>query len=443
MAIPLRHFVVALGFLLVSAIGALVMAVTSLPGLETIAYTHAVLVGWIVLTIMGAMTQFVPVWSGVAIHSRRLAALQLWLVTVGVLGLILVLLTGRLALLPLVTLPLLVGIWAFVYNVGRTLVRARPLDVTEGHFAAALLAFGLLAPLGSLLAVDFTTQLIGETPVTRVNVLTAHATLALFGAILLTVVGALYQLATMFTGRSMTARDHRLQRLESASLPAGVFTLALGRGLESALLAHLGAVAILIGLLAFLVVLSGLLGRATVERSPMTDRYRIVAVAIGLWIVLTAPTWLSDPLAFTALWGHPDASALLLFGVFGFVVVGSLYHIVPFIIWIDRYSDRLGFESVPMIDDLYDDRLERIDYVAFLVGTTGLVAADLLALPAWSLLVATTVLAGGVVVFLANMLATIHRHGPAGVPGVIVPSIKSGRLETTAHGTREGLEIED
>jgi hypothetical protein len=55
-------------------------------------------------------------------------------------------------------------------------------------------------------------------------------------------------------------------------------------------------------------------------------------------------------------------------GVAGFALLGTLCHLVPFIVWVHRYSDRLGLEPVPMIDDLYSDRLTRADFAAFLVG---------------------------------------------------------------------------
>lgn len=212
------------------------MTAVTLPGLDGVAYAHLLLVGWICLTIMGAITQFVPVWSGIAIHSRRLAVAQLWLVTGGVIAFVLVLLAGRFEYLPLAALPLVIGIWTFVYNVGRTMARARPLDVTEGHFAAALTAFAFLALLGYALAVDFTAPVFDAvsvtsgSAVTRGSVYMAHVTLALFGAILLSVVGALYQLAKMFTGSSLSNLDRGLIRFESATLPPGVFLLALGRG---------------------------------------------------------------------------------------------------------------------------------------------------------------------------------------------------------------------
>ncbi|MDF9746500.1 hypothetical protein [Natrinema salsiterrestre] len=425
MAIPLRHFVLALGFLVAGVGGGVVMTVATLPGLSGLAHLHLLLVGWVGVTIMGAMTQFVPVWSGATIHSRRLAVAQLWLLVAGLVGFAAALLAGALAWLPVGGALMLAGIWTFVYNVGRTLSRARPFDFTERHFALALASFGLVAPLGLALAIDFTTPVFDSIGVTRAGIHLSHATLALFGALLATVVGALFQLTKMFTQADPDRLDEGLLALEQVCFPAGLAALALGRGLAIDPLARVGAVGLAVGLLAFAVVVGRLLAGATVERSPMLARYWVVVAALFAWIALAGPTWWADPLAFESLFGHPGARNLLLFGVFGFVVIGSLYHIVPFIIWIEHYSDRLGFEQVPMIDDLYDDRLERADFWTTLGGFGGLAVAPLAGLPAAAITASSVLAAVGVALFVANMLLTIHRHGPDGIAGVLASRLGS------------------
>ncbi|MCU4741332.1 hypothetical protein [Natronoglomus mannanivorans] len=440
-AIPLRHFVVALAFL-VTAIGmGLVSLVASLPGLARPATLHALLLGWICLTIMGAMTQFVPVWSGVTLHSRRLATAQLWLVTVGLAGFVWLLLVGALEFVPLFATLILAGLWTFVYNVGRTLARSRPFDFTERHFAVALCSFAVVAPLGYALALDFTMGVFDSVALTRTDVILLHATLALFGGVLPTIVGALSQLGKMFTQATLEPIDESLQTLETITLPAGALLLAVGRGFDTVFVARIGALAVLVGAAAFAVVVVRLLVRATADSSPMTARYWIVAVSLASWIALTATAWWVEPIGYETLFGHPDATVLLVVGVFGFVVVGTLYHIVPFIIWHDRYSDRLGFEPVPMIDDLYSSRLERVDFWASVVGLGGIAASSLLPVPDEVGIAGGSLLAVGFALFVANMLRTIHRHGPGGLGGVLVSSIPS----TTAsrESSDSGEEIDD
>ncbi|MFC6735629.1 hypothetical protein ACFQEQ_05180, partial [Halolamina salina] len=86
MTVPLRHFLVASAFLPLGAVAGLAAVADFRLGLLSLAHAHLLLVGWVCLTIAGAMTQFVPVWSGVDLHSNRLAALQLPLIAGGLVG---------------------------------------------------------------------------------------------------------------------------------------------------------------------------------------------------------------------------------------------------------------------------------------------------------------------------------------------------------------------
>jgi hypothetical protein len=429
MAIPLRHFLVGLGFLLAGVAVGAVAPLGVVPGAAGLAHVHLLLAGWVCVTILGAMTQFVPVWSGTTLHSRLLARAQLWAVTFGLVGFVGCLIGGFYALLPAFGGLLLVGFWTFVYNVGRTLFSVRPWDVTERHFAAALGFFLVVTGFGVVLAAGYTRPMLTELPITRTGLRDAHATLAVFGAVLVTVFGALYQLATMFTQSELHDIDIHLQRIETVGYPVGVVVLAAGRLTGAPSVSRLGALLVLTGVGAMGVVLARRLLETAVEWTPMLRRYAVAAVAMLAWAALSLPAWVADPLEPAATFGAPGAAHLLLFGAVGFVVAGTLYHVVPFIVWVHRYSDRLGFEPVPMIDDLYDARLAAVDFAALSIGLGGLVAIELL--PAvglsptngWSATPAAVVLAGlvstvGVSVFAINLGLTVSRHSPGSVlPG--------------------------
>lgn len=419
MTIPLAHFVVGFCFLLLGGLLGVVAVLDGGFGLTRLSHIHLLFVGWICLTIMGAMTQFVPVWSGVELHSRRLALAQLWLLTAGLMGFVAALLAESLDWLPLFGSVMLVGVWLFVYNVGRTLLCARPFDVTERHFAFALGMFVLVTLLGVLLAIDFTRPLFGPS-LPRGHVLAAHATLAVFGAVLATVLGALYQLGTMFTQTSLHGIDRPLERFEETVYPVGVLALAAGRLVANGALARLGGLLVAASVFAIGVILARRLFETQVPWTPMLSRYAVVAVAMVLWALTAAPAWFDDPLARTTLFGTESAH-LLVFGVIGFVVVGTLYHVVPFIVWVHRYSDRLGYETVPMIDDLYDARLATADLVALVVGTGVLVVSERFALSDSVFAVGGIVALVGFVLFVANMLLVVRDHSPRGLVAILVP----------------------
>jgi hypothetical protein len=155
----------------------------------------------------------------------------------------------------------------------------------------------------------------------------------------------------------------------------------------------------------------------------MHTRYLVVAVALWLWAVMSVPAWISAPTARAHLFGAAGSVHLLFLGVIGFVVLGTLYHIIPFIVWVHRYSDKLGFEDVPMIDDLYDDRLAAIDGSLILLGVTLLVGADILSsVPAVAAAGGVSITLG-VIVFTANMLLVLRRHSHHSLDRVILGSL--------------------
>jgi hypothetical protein len=233
----------------------------------------------------------------------------------------------------------------------------------------------------------------------RPQLAAAHATLAVFGAVLTTVFGALYQLATMFTQTDLHGIDRPLRRFEEVGFPVGVVALAAGRLVAAALVA-------------VSVILLRRLIETQVERTPMLTRYGVAALVMPVWAITAARAWLRDPVERAALLGDPTTGHLLAFGVVGFVVLGTLYHVVPFIVWVHRYSDRLGFEDVPMIDDLYSDRLAAIDFAATVAGAAGLVVAAVLSLPTPVVAAAGAVATLGFACFGANMVRVVHDHSP-------------------------------
>jgi len=424
MTIPLRHFLVGLGLLLAGGVVGVLDAAGVLLGLTRLAHVHLLVAGWVCVTIMGAMTQFVPVWSNVPLYSRRLATAQLWLVTVGVGGMAVAFATASFHWVHAMGGFAVLGFWVFVYGLGRTLLGARPWDVTERHFALALACFAVVPALGFALAMDYSVPVFPALPVDRTGVLGAHATLAVFGVVLTTVVGALYQLATMFTQTDLHGVDVSLQRVEEFAYPVGVLALATGRLLDSLLLARVGGVLVVVALGGFALVLARGLLETQVEWNPMLARYAVAAVALGVWALAAGRAWLVDPLADATLFG--PAPHLLLFGVVGFVVVGTLYHVVPFVLWVHRYSDRLGFEPVPMVDDLYDDRVATADLAATLVGAIGLAVADFLTLPPSVTGLAGALATLGFGLFAANMLVAVREHSPHSLRAVLVARLETG-----------------
>jgi uncharacterized membrane protein len=200
-----------------------------------------------------------------------------------------------------------------------------------------------------------------------------------------------------------------------------VVLLAGGRLVGSAPLARVGGLLLAGALLGFAVVLARRVAATRARRGPMLRRYAVVAVALAGWSVAAGLAWLADPLAPDATLGPPWSGHLLVLGVVGFVLLGTLYHVLPFLVWVERYSDRIGLESVPTVDDLYDGRVAAVDLAATLVGSALVVLAEALPLPTLVTVAGGALVAFGLLVFCANLALVVHRHaGP--VRDLLVPA---------------------
>lgn len=412
LTVPLRHFLVGLGFLVGAAFVGTWVALRSSVTWLGIAHVHLLLVGWIAITIMGAMTQFVPVWSGKTLYSERLALAQLWLVTVGLIGFIGTLLAGRPDVLFVPGALMVSGFWLFVYNLSRTIHRVGPYDVTERHFLFALASFVLLTVLGFGLTIDLAVPVLRPLGLRRPNVIGAHATLAVYGALSGTLIGAIYQLGPMFTQTELSRLERRVQSIEDLLYPIGVLSMAGGRLVGHRYLATIGAMLVAGSVFAVGLVLTRRLIASRVPWSPMLVRYAVAAPAMLVWALLAVPAWIARPLARATLFGSPGSRSLFVFGVLGFVVMGTLYHVVPFVVWLHRYSDQIGFEPVPMIDDLYNERVATVDFVAVTVGAGGIVLVGLLELPRALAVVSAAFANVGFGLFAGNLLLVVRNHSP-------------------------------
>lgn len=289
MALPFTHFVIGTVLLVlggvIAGLGPLVIPIRS----DNAGIVHLLLIGWVALTIMGAMTLFVPVWSGTTLRSHRSAVLSLWLVVVGVLGLVWAFLARDYGRLPVGATVLLAGFWLFVSNVGRSLPRFRDLDVTEAHFVVALASLAIASLLGWLLAASIGGLRLPISYADPSALMLAHLTLTVFGFVLATIVGALYQLSEMFTQSPRTSIDDHLTHVEMVALPIGIATLALGRYVGGHVLARFGATLLLLGTACFGVFLLRRLWLARVSYGPMLERYTLVAASLIGWVLLSLP----------------------------------------------------------------------------------------------------------------------------------------------------------
>jgi hypothetical protein len=371
--------------------------------------THLATLGWISMIMMGALYQLVPVVLETKLWSARLAQFTFWLFLPGAIGVIVHLWAYR-------TGP---GWWGsgfltiaafalFVANLLATLAQVKKWNITGIHILAALVAILLAAALGFALAYNLWKPYL---PGDHLHYLRAHAHLAFLGWVLLVVMGVAYKLIPMFSlahGYSMAAGKWAFGLVSFATvglMTAWSFNLFAGHAGNSNSLEIFYALLLAGGIAAFLWQM-WLVYRHRMRKQADVSMYHTLLSFI--FLAFAAALGVAQ-FFLPAHWPQPTREGFILLygwlafiGFAGFIIVGQTYKILPFLVWFNKYSDKVGQAQVPMLKDMFDERLAKIELVLMLTGFSS--AAVALPLANTSLFrIGATVLAGSAAIFVWNV----------------------------------------
>lgn len=359
----MSYFAVAFVFLLCAeALMALGYGFPSVPlaAPETLILVHVVAIGWLSILMLGALFQFVPVLVARPIYNNTLPLPALVSLVVGLVALLLGFLqlsggvSSQLAFFPIAASLLGIGFGLALWNLGRTLWRARPLPLPARFVAVGLVCAAVTAVLGTAFAL----VLGGHATAPHLLDLTTygvpvHAIAGLGGWLTFTAMGVSYRLLAMF----MLAPEHDAVRSRAVFYggTAALTIAVLGGVIAICSSAGLTGVLIAAGLLGLCTL--GLYGRDILhlyrarKRRTIELNARMAAVALanlGAVVVLA--------LAAIAI-GQFEASigALIFLVTFGWLSglgLAKLYKIVAFLTWLERYGAVLGKMQTPRVQDL-------------------------------------------------------------------------------------------
>lgn len=376
---------------------------------------HLAALGWISMIMMGALYQLVPVVLETKLWSARLAQFTFWLFLPGAIGIIVHLWIYR-------TGP---GLWGsgfltfaafalFAANLLATLAQVEKWNITGLHILAALVAIILAAALGFALVYNLWKLYL---PGDHLHYLRAHAHLAFLGWVLLVVMGVAYKLIPMFSlahGYSMTAGKWAFGLVSFATIglmTAWSFSLFAGDAANSSRLEIFYALLLAAGIVAFLWQMWLVYRHRMRKQADVSMQHTVLsfiflglATALGVAQFFLPARW-PQPLreGFTLLYGW-----LAFIGFAGFIIVGQMYKILPFLVWFNKYSDKVGQAKVPLLKEMFDERLAKIEWVLMLTGF--LIAAAALPLANTLLFrIGAMVLAVSAAIFVWNVITIFRR----------------------------------
>jgi len=363
-----QHFVAALVYYAVGALGLVLAAPELAKGLfflpRVVALVHLFTLGWIVLSIFGALCQFLPVAVGRAMRFRALAQVSFAAQALGVASFVAALVSHHRGLLLLGAFALSLAFVSFGANLIATLIPVRERNLT--YYALAGAAVFLLATpaYGVVLAFDLHDGGLSD----RFGTIGQHAHIAIVGFVLLVVVGVAHRLLPMFLlthGVSERAAWIALGLLFGS---ATLLAVPYGGAPRIVVAGALGCA----GVVALIVQAATFFGHR--KRPAIDPGMRLAAAGlIGLALaVVLAPFALSRGMSDLRLL---TAYYVVLLGAVTLFVAGHYYKIVPFLVWNHRYGPLLGKRKVPRVAELFSERVANVDAALLVSGLAGLAVA--------------------------------------------------------------------
>lgn len=345
---------------------------------HTLALVHALLLGWLTLTMMGTTYQLGVVVFGFALRSILLARIQFWVHATGLVIFVPATWNWQVHWMSFGGSLIVLSIILFLANVVRL---RRPAGEIQVLYVRLSQAFLLSTVLVGITFVG--NHLHGWFAITF-GVLAAHAHLGLLGWIGLTLMGVSYQLVPMFN----LVRGAKPRFAVIALVLVGGGTVVFAAGM-------LSDPARPIRLLLALPLLAGFalygVDQFRLFRARARRKLDIQGRTLPLTITFLAVTLIT---ALGTAWGSPlfgDAEPArwpLAYGILGAAgwagtaVIGNSHKIIPFLVWFHRYGPgtaSTGGEK-PLIRDLYSEGLATLILAVHCLGT-GLLALS--ALSGW------------------------------------------------------------
>ncbi|MFQ6135880.1 MAG: cbb3-type cytochrome c oxidase subunit I [Candidatus Hydrothermarchaeales archaeon] len=373
--LTLRFYIAVLIYFLISCtLGALLAAgviYKVFPNvLLGLAHAHLALVGWVSMTIVGSMYQIVPVLLGTRLDNETLGNYQFWIMNIATVGVFFGFLTANMSLVAIFGAVLAFSFYFFAYIIYKTIKnRGVGIGLTMKFFIAAILYIIISCTFGALMASGTARQLLSKGYLSL-----AHAHLALVGWVTITIMGAMYQMLPMLSLKELYSE--RLGEIQFWIVNAGIIGLFLslifGFGVHSIQFKIFAAILLISFLLfAFEMFETLLSGEKKGDKLDITVKFFSAAIVYVLISGLMGILMAFSPKVMTLGRITLAHAHLALVGWVSITIIGAMYHLIPMLVWTERYSSKLGKEEAPTIKELYSERLGDLIFWLINAGVIG------------------------------------------------------------------------
>jgi hypothetical protein len=362
-------FIIGSLFYLLSVIFLFFFSVENLSMLDTkiLSFVHLFLLGFVMMTIFGAMAQLVPVVLEVG-HFGVELFYAIWpLLGIGTIMMAFGFLSYPM-LLPFGGVVVLIAMMIFVMEIFLTIKKVKEFNLVissiliSNIFLFFGIIFGLIMALGyaGMISVDIHT------------LLKSHVFLVIVGYIIITIMGLSLVLLPMF-GLSHGFSKKPL-KISMTIVSLSVLSVMISSLSGVVFMEYVGYTLAALGLFVYFYFIKTIYKtRARKEidvyaKSLIFAYFSLISsLVLGLSYLLSG----YEPLLLTSVW-------MIFFGFFAFTITGHMYKIVPFLVWFERFSPLVGKQKVPMLADMLPAKSASAQFIFCALGVLVVAAALLL-----------------------------------------------------------------
>jgi hypothetical protein len=309
---------------------------------------HLLILGWALMTAMGAMYQLVPVAFLTKIWNEKFGFIQFGVTAIGIASFAAMLYWApQKAIIPGVLTFL--GILMFLFQMVMTLKQQAKGTILTAFVGTALVCLFLTIAMGLTLIYCLNT---GAGAIYYQSFFKTHLLMGVTGWFTLLIFGFSYKMVPMFSlahGFPMGQAKYVYGLYLSGLVISG-----LSFFIDSSFLVKLGFFLLLAGFSTFSYHISIIIKKRLKKKLDKPFSFALIAILFGNLIHLVAFILLWTK-SFQSLIGPMIYSYLLLWIVLS--ILGYLYKIVPFLWWTHKYSKEIGKQSVPALKEMMNEKI--------------------------------------------------------------------------------------
>lgn len=333
---------------------------------KILALTHIATLGWITMTIFGALFQLIPVVLQIKLFSETLAEIQFWIFSIGVVLFVYSFWSFKVSFqLTLGASLINLAVILFLINITATLTKVREWNITATYLSAALFYLLVTAAAGLLLAINLGYPYINGNHLIFIKY---HLIIAVIGWVAMVIMGVTFKLVSMFT------LTHNFSTTSGkwafALINAGLVGLIIDLHFANPSAFIFSSLLIAIGIFFFLYQVYIIFKDRVRKKLDVALKYTrtafiffAISTLFGLLLLIID---YSSVMNITLAFGY-----LIFFGFISMLIVGQMYKIIPFLTWYHKYSSKAGIEKVPTLKEMYNEKISYIQYYLMLFSVIG------------------------------------------------------------------------